>query len=407
MEALGAAVKNEKVTWEQTLPQEVWKALFDLAESQHVLPMICDAVYGCPAAEQADAAFLKAVKRRAVRQVMAQTQKTAEFLGLYRHLEQSGVEPILVKGLICRELYPNPDHRCSGDEDLLIRPETLAECHNAMLACGMAVMGPEPEPQSACEVSYGKPGSPLHIEVHPYLFPMESEAYGDLNGYFTDVYEKTVRLCLQDTQITTLDHTSHFFYLICHAFKHFLHSGFGIRQVCDIGLYANAYGSQVDWQQILTQCTEIRADRFAAAVLRIAEKYLSFSRDRACCPPDWGDPEIDASALLEDLLSGGVYGGSSVSRMHSSNMTLDAVAARKRGVKARSPVRTSLFPSARKLQGKYPYLKKYPVLLPVAWCSRILKYSRETFTVEGNSASDAVRIGKSRIALLREYGIID
>lgn len=32
--------------------------------------------------------------------------------------------------------------------------------------------------------------------------------------------------------------SDHLFYLICHALKHFYHSGFGIRQVCDILLFA-------------------------------------------------------------------------------------------------------------------------------------------------------------------------
>ncbi len=50
----------------------------------------------------------------------------------------------------------------------------------------------------------------------------------------------------------------------------------------------------------------------------------------------------------------------------ATNMTLDAVAADKNGKKAGNTVLKSLFPSAKKLEGRYPYLKKYPFLLPIS-----------------------------------------
>ena len=52
-------------------------------------------------------------KRRIVQQVMIQTMKTSEFLQLYRFLAEAGIRPLVVKGIVCRELYPNPDYRAS------------------------------------------------------------------------------------------------------------------------------------------------------------------------------------------------------------------------------------------------------------------------------------------------------
>ena len=65
-----------------------------------------------------------------------------------------------------------------------------------------------------------------------------------------------------------------------------------------------------------------------------------------------------------------------------------------------------MFPSAKKLEGRYPYLKKYPILLPVAWIDRILKYRKETAVDGGNDAAESVKIGNQRIELLKKYGII-
>ena len=66
----------------------------------------------------------------------------------------------------------------------------------------------------------------------------------------------------------------------------------------------------------------------------------------------------------------------------------------------------SLFPSAKALAGRYPYLKEHPALLPVAWGSRLLTYGREAFR-SGTDAGESVRIGNKRVELLKEYDILD
>ena len=65
---------------------------------------------------------------------------------------------------------------------------------------------------------------------------------------------------------------------------------------------------------------------------------------------------------------------------------------------------SSLFPKKAALKGHYPSLKKYPFLLPAAWISRIFSY------LTGNQQVDpkkSIKIGKKRVDLLREYGIIE
>ena len=116
--------------------------------------------------------------------------------------------------------------------------------------------------------------------------------------------------------------------------------------------------------------------------------------------------EVDEEAMLTDLLSGGLYGASDMSRKHSSNITLDAVVAGKKGKKKRNSIMLSLFPSKEKLENRYQYLKARPYLLPFAWAERIVKYSKETRTVKNNKATDSLKIGSERVELLRKYKII-
>ena len=407
LEALAASLRGERVQWENPLDAQDWAALFQLAQAHHVLPMIFEAVYACPAASSADAQLMQLAKRQTMQSVMMQAMKTGELLTLVKHLRAAGVTPCVVKGVVCRSLYPSPDHRISGDEDVLIPPEQFERCHEAMLAFGMRPADPQQDIQTAHEVPYGKPGSPLYIELHKHLFPPESDAYGDFNRFFADAHAHTVEIMVDGTPLTTLSPTDHFFYLICHAFKHFLHSGFGIRQVCDIVLFAGRYGREIDWTAVLENCRDIRAEQFAAALMKIGQKHFGFDPDAAGVPQAWQEIVVDEDPMLSDLLDGGVYGSASMSRLHSSTLTLSAVAADKRGKKAGGNVLRTIFPSRKALEGRYPFLRTKPWLLPVAWARRIAHYAAERRDAGvNNSAAESLRIGSERVELLRRYGVI-
>ncbi|MBQ7801726.1 MAG: nucleotidyltransferase family protein [Oscillospiraceae bacterium] len=401
---LRSALAGQPLEGSPELSPEEWARLMELARQHHLLPLVFETVHSLP--ELKNAPFLPPVRLQVRQQIIAQAQKSWDFLNLSRRLQAAGIPTLVVKGIICRNLYPLPDHRTSSDEDLLIPAGAFGRCHQLLTDCGMTTTESPEGLADAYEIPYRKKDGPLYIELHRHLFPPESEAYGDLNRFFEGVFDRAVEETIDGTPVRTMCPTDHLFYLVCHAFKHFLHSGFGIRQVCDIVMYANVHGSGIDWAAVLDHCREIRADRFAAAVFEIGRNHLVFDPERAHYPRQWREISVDEGPMLEDLLAGGVYGSASTSRSHSSSITLDAVAAGKQGRKTGNAVLLSLFPPAKKLEGRYPYLKDRPWLLPAAWVSRMVRYHRESRSEGGNRGAEALKIGNQRVELLREYGII-
>lgn len=400
-----AALKGEKADPGQEVTDAQWKRIFDLAAAHHVLPMIYEA------ASPAQVPGVMRYKHAALQMVMLQAQKTCAFLEVYQALREAQLHPLVVKGIVCRSLYPKPDLRLSTDEDLLIPQQEVLRCRQVLQEQGLTPAGQQADPEAEYEIPYTRSGSMVYIELHKSLFPPEGEAYGEWNRFFAAVHERPEELTIDGTTLLTMQPTDHLFYLICHAFKHFLHSGVGIRQAADIALFANRYGSRVDWQYILEGCRQIHAEKFTAALLRIGEKYLTFDPDKADYPEVWRRIHVDERALLMDLIDAGVYGSSSMSRRHSSTMTLHAVAAEKKGKSGTGGADSALhsvFPPAAELKSRYPYLRKYPWLLPAAWASRIAGYLRETAAgKQDNNAAASLRIGERRIELLREYGVLE
>lgn len=371
-----------------------WPAIFTLANQQKLLPILFEAARKTPAAAE-NAALFAVTKQQVIGQVLNQTVRSAEFADLHHKLRTAGLHPIVVKGQLCSRLYPQTDHRISADDDLLIPDGEFMACHEQLLTNGLTTDTPVDELATADEVSYTENGSPLYIELHRHLFDSAEDAHDELNHFFADLNPVEI-----DGFLAMPPH-EHLLYLLLHAYKHFVRSGIGLRQFCDIGLWAREYHTEIDWQRLHEQCESVHAATFAAAAFRIARDYLGIEFD---LPAPW-DGSIDVEPLLHDTLCGGVYGSNDLTRLHSSTVTLNAVKASRTGEK--SSVLRTVFPKREYLERRYPYLKKRPYLLPVAWAQRIAHYASEKQSGADNSASGSIKLGKERIELMKRYGIMD
>lgn len=371
-----------------------WPAIFALANQQKLLPIVFEAVRKTPAAEE-NAALFAVTKQQVIGQVLNQTVRASAFAALYQTLRAAGLHPIVVKGQLCSRLYPLKDHRISADDDLYTPDAEFMACHEQFLTNGLRTDTPADELATADEVSYTKNGSPLYIELHRHLFDSAEDAHDELNHFFADLNPVEI-----DGLLAMPPH-EHLLYLLLHAYKHFVRSGIGLRQFCDIGLWARAYHGEIDWQRLHEQCESVHAATFAAAAFRIARDYLGIEFD---LPAPWSDA-IDVEPLLHDSLCGGVYGSNDLTRLHSSTVTLNAVKASRTGEK--SNVLRTVFPKREYLERRYPYLKKRPYMLPVAWVQRIAHYASEKQSGADSSASGSIKLAKERIELMKRYGIMD
>lgn len=181
---LKAALLGEPVSGMENIPPEEWEKIFALAEIHNVLPMIYETVYRLPAIKEGKCAAFTGSSRMVRYLVAMQTVKTQEFLQLNQRLQDAGIQPLVVKGLICRNLYPMSDHRISSDEDVLIPEEQFEACHRVIQEFGLQTEADEDELKSSYEISYRGQGSALFIELHKQLFPSGSEVFSDWNRFF-------------------------------------------------------------------------------------------------------------------------------------------------------------------------------------------------------------------------------
>ena len=390
------ALTKSAVTGKEYLPEGVdYAALFTLANQQKLLPLLFEKLRLSPAAGENETLFA-AAKQQVIAQVLKQTMRSVEFAALYQKLRTAGLHPIVVKGQLCNRLYPTPDHRISADDDLLITDAELSACHRVMLENGLDTDCTEESLPTEDEISYIKKGSALYIELHRRVFDSSEDTYDDLNSFFADVHARTAEV----NGFLAMPPHEHLLYLILHAYKHFVSCGIGLRQFCDIGLWAREYHDEIDWARLHNQCASVHAAVFAATAFEIARLWLGIDFEL----PELWKTTAPAEPLLHDTLCGGVYGSNDYTRLHSSTVTLNAVKSSRAGKK--SSVLFSLFPNRRYMERQYPYVKKEPLLLPVAWGQRIAHYLCEKRHSDSNSISGSLQLARERIELMKLYGIM-
>ena len=402
--------------WDPVKASFHWKKLFDLAEIHHLLPLMTDQLYRCESFQRdiirnRQGLLLEDKVKKSLELITGQMVRTDRFVELCQYLGELDLVPTVVKGITLRSYYMRPEYRISIDEDFYVEDKDFARYHQALLDFGLQSVGKNDDLQNLCETAYEDIDTHLHIELHKQLIPESSAAYGHLNRYFTSSHRSTeireIRSPINSTrtaQIKTLSPSDHLFFLILHAYKHFAHSGFGIRQICDICILSEIDGWRIGWDTLWNKCRDTKLEYFTAAIFKIGEKYLGFDREKAHFPNSQDISLVDEQPLLKDILNGGVYGTSSRKRIHSSNITLQALAENKPGKKhLPGNVMHAVFLPLSSMKRKYPYLEKYPIMLPAAWIHRIARYIKEN---HNRKLLDSVKVGEQRIELLRYYHII-
>lgn len=383
LNCISAFLRNETV--QVTLDEGGWAELIRKAEEQKLLPMIFEA-----AGASMPESLCTAIRSRTKLLVARQMQCTQEFLSLYKSLSDAGIRPLVIKGIVCRSVWSRPEHRSSADEDLYIPLSDYPAFHEKMLELGFEAKSPDYK--NAHEERYIRSG--LLIEGHWELFPLDNDKLNTLNAYTDEMWNRAQTQLVEGAEMTVLDATDHMTFLLLHAYKHFINSGVGIRQLCDIAQWSKHYA--LDWHRIYDVLRSVHGECFAAAVFDAGERYFGMEY-----PPHF--ERADCTALINDALDGGIYGASDMSRKHSGPMTLEAVDASEKGKTGRPLLRT-LFPNRSVMEASYPWVKKSAALLPAAWAVRIAKYAVSRGT--DNSAAESVRIGNERIELMKYYKII-
>lgn len=379
------------------LSSDQWKELYKLAQEQKMGAMVFETLWRNPLFCKDAPTLWKRWKEQTLLQTAAQAVRSRRILEITAALRQAQIPYALVKGLICRELYAQPDLRPSGDEDLFISMLDWERTRTVLQECGLVQV----ENAEDAEVTHwGDPATGLHIELHIRLFANNRPEDAWLNAMFEQQLQHTVSIPVMGSQVETFHPTYFFVFLVCHAIKHFLTGGFGVRTISDIVTFAEHYRDQINVPEADQLVEQLHGRVFLDQLFLVGQLWLGF--DLAAAGWRYSSTPC-ADMLLQDSLDAGVYGQSTLSRKHSAELVLRAA----EQSDPRKRLLAVLFPSRKKMIRKYPCLRRWQILLPFCWLHRIGKYGVEILHSgkHGNSPRESLLLGKQRAEMMVRYGI--
>ena len=353
--------------------------------------------------------FLYKVKEyfrlRAFKMIVMQMNQTMALEDYYKDILDIGVKPLLVKGLVLRDCWPDGNLRISGDEDFLIRPQDYHKLKDYFLERGFTQDKVEPEKGLPDEMGFEKKEEGVYYEVHRTLFSEKSAYFSRLNDVFQDAFSDAIGFGRGDYYFYSLDPTRHLFFVVSHMLKHFVMGGVGIRQLIDIFMFIRRYDQQIDRARFKGLLQDFGLEVYWINLMEIGRLYLGFEAEDYNMQLFEG-VKPDPADMLIDMLDAGIFGGTSIERMHSANITLEA--AHRQGLSGRlRGIMRALFPGRAYMEQRYPLDKDKKWFLPAAYVKRLADYaSRRSHRKEMDASQEsALKIGMQRADLLEKYKI--
>ena len=368
-----------------------WNVLSEFARKQNLLPLFFEVANSIE--EYVNINVYLKDQLDTFEMVAAQIQRSSAFADIYVKIAKQGIYPIVMKGIVCRQLYGElGENRPSSDEDVLVKVKDFYQVKTILEQEGYECEIPkvtEKELPQLQEVSFYNPEENLRLEVHTNIIGIENDERVQMNNFFQNVHEHGQLIQIDGVEYKALEPTEALLFLILHAYKHFKNRGVGIRQVMDILLYYKEYKEKISMEPLRQALKTCKAEVFWMDILYIGNQYLGFSNEHSgvtCCPEE----------LLQDMIYAGVFG---------ENEKTDHVAARVNlGAQGRwSRVFRAIFPSRRILVSGRPYLADKPWLLPVAWMDRWIKFLRYAGKDVWKISSEILEKSSVRMKIIEKY----
>ena len=316
-----------------------WEKLWLLVRRNHLEVIVYAAALANRAVVPAD---LFAQMERKYYEITARDARQIRCLKMIESvLSKEKIPYSLQKGSVLRYDYPQTNMRFMSDMDIYINPKDRSRIKSCMEQIG----GVLKETESGDD-QFLLPGK-LGVEFHGRLLYRKNEK-GRIENYpaWEYVDETKNRLTEEGFALN----------MIGHAVYDLTKGGPGVRYILDLWVYRHGHNPQPDWDKVYDVLKRDCIYDASKNLLDLSE-YL-FSN---------GEETPLMKEMAEYIMAGGLYGDSA--RVASSELAMT-------GGK-RKALAHQVFRNRSEYENRYPWLKKAPFLLLVAWVMRLAKNFRK------------------------------
>lgn len=320
-----------------------WQQIYQLAKFHMIESLVYEALEGI---EEVPLEIKERFRKARMLEVTRDSVQTLSFEELQGAFDAKGVDYVPLKGFRMKALYPQPYLRSMSDIDLLYKKEDEATIDEVLVALSY-------DYDHHCthhESYFRKPF--MNIEVHHQMTDQE----GVFETYFSDYWQRVKPEDGKKHQYRQTDEDFYIF-MIAHMAKHFNIGGSGVRSMVDLWLFDKEYQGKLNRAYIKDALETLHLTAFEDQMLTLTKVWFE---NQPMTP--------FAKTLTTFIVTSGVYGTTT----HSASQRI-ARENKHPWVGQIKTWRNVIFLPYKNMCTIYPYLKKYPVVLPYAWLHRIVR----------------------------------
>ena len=336
------------------------------------------------------------VFKRMMRNIRVHNQHTY----MHKLLSTHGIPYVTLKGAASARYYPDPQSRSMGDVDFYVGPDNFDVGLRVFQEAGFEAC----DLDHICHVLLKK--KPMHMEMHHIPAGVPDGPVGErIRMYLSNLVEQAI--LVEDRSVTCYCPSDfhHGLIMLMHLQHHLLSEGVGLRHLCDWAVFVRQYADQEFPRLFAQKLRAVGLWKLARSLSLCASMYLGLPEH------SWMMEEPEdlyvAASLMKDILAGGNFGSKDRQRAYEglfiSNRGKDGVRNNRmrRGVQALTRITYS----------KCPWIRRFPLLLPVGWALAIIGYLIRSISRwrrgERGRVLSAYHKSAPRISLYRELHIYE
>lgn len=390
-----------------------WERVFTLAQEQQILPLIALACeenrrLGCPSE------LLQDCTKNLLSTILTNCARRGSIVALLEEMEQIGIHSFMVKGMVAAANYAAPEYRISTDTDICINPSDEKRTCEWLEAHGFSI---SPRWRNGHHAVARHPQMGI-LEVHIRLYDeMPEEVWFKNADSAMLLVEQETQIITDDGRFYTLGATDHLIFMTLHMIKHFISCGMSLRMMMDVALHIAKNKDVLDTKRFWSVMDALHYVPLINSILWAMVRYCGFSPEDF---PGLGScHEEHIPGILTDVESGGWLGTNNKDERQKSGYDYN----QELMLRQLSPWKYRLhmfkwrhgfslrtfFPKRKQLIPYYPWLTRFPWLLPAAWMHRLILRGWTAFRKEravDNVESDAQSVSRQRLELFRSLEML-
>lgn len=335
--------------------------------------------------------ILNTIKKDVFLESVRQSQHIKIISKVLEEFNKNNIPVIVLKGLVVRYLYPQPDLRTMSDADFLVHSDDLDKSKELLLSLGYVEYKQDHE--HGAHVIFIK-GSTV-IEVHWKL--INEDYYNGDTSFENSLWENTIKVKVEETETLSLGLEDLALHLCIHMAVHLACNGFGIRQLCDLVLVVEKLGNEINWNIFLQKAEEANIKKFSVVIFHICN-YM-FNMDIPIeFKSDLNIQEKYINLFIDDIFNNGVNGKKDESELFAKEFAFQYKDDERRNISASRKFIKLMFPPIKEMSEKYNYAKKNKILCIFAWIHHLF----EGVKIKDYSLSQKAKILTKTISICKK-----